>query len=299
MYASCAWFFDDIAGPEAAIALRRAAHAMDLWTELGGRPPTKIFLDVLADARSNNRKLGTGADAFVRACKDRITPERAVARSAFSCLASMASGQNRVPGFAVTTNCPATQAAPRSLRGKATVTDQRNGQSTTLGFSASHDGKADFRCQIGRDRLGLDDLDDEAVQALRLGALVRMAADCDEASGCKALLAVADRLTTCTTSEQAALAGLLARALATFLEARFGGKKTVPQADWQLALELASRAGPTQATDDWRRVQEIVWEHLALLRKQDKAAPKALHTLAERLELIKPEAKEAAGTKTE
>ena len=299
MYASCAWFFDDIAGPEAAIALRRAAHAMDLWTELGGRPPTKIFLDVLADARSNNRKLGTGADAFVRACKDRITPERAVARSAFSCLASMASGQNRVPGFAVTTNCPATQAAPRSLRGKATVTDQRNGQSTTLGFSASHDGKADFRCQIGRDRLGLDDLDDEAVQALRLGALVRMAADCDEASGCKALLAVADRLTTCTTSEQAALAGLLARALATFLEARFGGKKTVPQADWQLALDLANRAGATQATDDWRRVQEIVWEHLALLRKQDKAAPKALHTLAERLELIKPEAKEAAGTKTE
>jgi hypothetical protein len=299
MYASCAWFFDDIAGPEAAIALRRAAHAMDLWTTLGGRPPTKAFLDVLAGARSNNRKLGTGADAFARASKDRVTPERAVARSAFACLASMATGANQVPGFAVTTNCPATQEAPRALRGKATVTDQRNGQSTTLDFSASHDGKVGFQCTIGRKRLGLDNLDDEAAQALRLGAMVRMAADCDTATGCKALLAVADKLATCTTSEQTALAGLLARALATFLEAGFGGKKAVPQADWSLALEMATRAGTLQATDDWRRVQEIVWEHLSLLRSQGRAVPKTLHSLAERLELIKLEAQAAPEPKAE
>jgi hypothetical protein len=287
MYASCAWFFDDIAGTEAAIALRRAAHAMDLWTALGGKPPTRAFLDVLARARSNDRKLGTGADAIARACKDRVTPERAVARWAFSCLASMASRQDRVPGFAVSANCPAAQAAPRSLRGKATVTDQRNGTSKTLDFSASHDGKAGFGCRIGKTRLGLDDLDDEAAQALRLGALVRMATDCAQASGCKALLAVADKLATCTTNEQAALAGLLTRALATFLEARSGA--TIPRSDWQLALALADRAGTMQATDDWHRVQEIVWEHLALLRQQGKSVPKPLHVLAERLELVKPE----------
>jgi hypothetical protein len=295
MYASCAWFFDDIAGPEAAIALRRAAHAMDLWTELGGRPPSKAFLDILADARSNNRKLGTGADAFARACKDRITPERALARSAFSSLASMASVENQVPGYSVTTNCPSTQAAPRSLRGKATVIDHRNGLQTSLAFSASHDGKAGFQCKVGRKELDLDDLDNEASQALRLGALVRMAADCDKAAGCKALLAVADKLATCTTNEQAALSGLLARALATFLEARFDGKKiAMSQADWQLALELANRAGAMQATDDRRHVQEIAWEHMELYRKQGKALPKALHALARRLELIKPEAKEEA-----
>jgi alpha-amylase/alpha-mannosidase (GH57 family) len=294
MYASCAWFFDDIAGVEPAIALRRAAHAMDLWAELGGRPPTKAFLDILAEARSNDRKLGTGADAFARACKDRVTPERAVARSAFSCLASMASGENQVPGFDVMTNCPSTQAPPRVLRGKATVTERRNGLRTTLDFSASHDGKADFQCQIGKDRLSIDDLDDEAAQALRLGAMVRMAADCHEASGCKALLEVADGLATCTSGEQVALAGLLARALATFLEARFDGKKArMPQTDWLLALELADRAGTMQPTDDWRRVQEIVWEHLALLREQGKPIPKALQALAERLEMLKaPDAKE-------
>ncbi len=135
---------------------------------------------------------------------------------------------------------------------------------------------------------------DEAAQALRLGAMVRMAADCGEASGCKALLAAADGLTSCTTSERAALAGLLARSLATFLEARFTGKRALPQTDWQLALELARRAGPVQATEDWRRVQEIVWEHMALLRGQGKALPKALCTLAERLELLKSVREEVA-----
>ena len=299
MYASCAWFFDDIAGTESAIAMRRAAHAMDLWTALGGKPPSKAFVDTLASARSNDRKLGTGADAFVRTCKDRVTPERALARSAFSCLASLPSDASHVPGFTVNANCVGVSATSRSLRGKATVTDRRNDTTTTLDFAASHDGKAGFECRIGKARLGLDDLDDDAAQALRLGALVRMSADCADAAGCKALLKVADKLATCTTSEQAALAGLLARALAMFLEARFGAQKPAPQPDWRLALDMAVRAGAMQATDDWRKVQEIVWEHLARLQKQVKPVPKALHTLAERLELVKPEVVEKAETADE
>jgi alpha-amylase/alpha-mannosidase (GH57 family) len=294
MYASCAWFFDDIAGPEAAIALRRAAHAMDLWSELEGRPPTKAFLDILSDARSNDRKLGNGADAYARACKDRITPDRAVARSAFSCLAAMAPGENQVPGFVVTSGALATESVPKTLRGKAKVTDRRNGIETTLDFSATHDGKAGFECQIGKTRLGLGDLDDEAAQALRLGALVRMAANCAEADGCKALLEVADQLATCTTGEQTALSRLLVHALATFLEARFVGKKALPQTDWQVALALATRAGTLQTTDDWHRVQESVWEHMALLRKQDKAMPRPLRVLAQRLELVKPDVEKPA-----
>jgi hypothetical protein len=267
---------------------------MDLWSELEGRPPTKAFLDILSDARSNDRKLGNGADAYARACKDRITPDRAVARSAFSCLAAMAPGENQVPGFVVTSSALATDHAPKALRGKATVTDRRNGIETTLDFSATHDGKAGFECQIGKTRLGLGDLDDEAAQALRLGALVRMAADCAEAEGCKALLEVADQLATCTTGEQAALSRLLVHALATFLEARFVGKKALPQTDWQVALALATRAGTMQTTDDWHRVQEGVWEHMALLRKQDKAMPKSLRVLAQRLELVKPDVEKPA-----
>jgi hypothetical protein len=54
-----------------------------------------------------------------------------------------------------------------------------------------------------------------------------------------------------------------------------------------------------QATDDWRRVQEAVWEHLVLLRRQGKQVPKPLHTLAERLQLIKPEVDEEGGDAAE
>jgi len=300
MYASCAWFFDDIAGPEAAIAMRRAAHAMDLWKVLGGKPPEKAFVQRLAQGRSNDPKLGSGADAFARACKDRVTPESAVARATFSCLASLAPGKSALPGFDVKTNCPATQSTRRDIKGTAEVTNRRTGESKTLDFSATHDGKSGFVCRTGRKRLGLDDLDDEAAQALRLGALVRMADGAREAAGCRAFLAVADKLGTCTASEQSALAGLLTRVLATYLEHAFqnerAGKsrKAGSGVDWSLALKLADRAGTAQASDDWRRVQEIVWEYLEAKRQRRESQSEALRELALRLELVKPVSAEAS-----
>jgi alpha-amylase/alpha-mannosidase (GH57 family) len=284
MYASCAWFFDDIAGTEAAIALRRAAHALDLWKILGGKPPEKSFVAILAEARSNQPKLGTGADAFARARGDRVSPAQAVARTAFSCMASSSSGQGGFPGFDVSIDCPATQGGRRSLAGQARVTGRRTGEVTTLSFAASHDGMAGFECRVGGQRLGLDDLDEEAAQALRFGALVRMAAAASGAAGCRALLAVADKLSACTASENAALSGLLARALASYLEDGLGSRGPM---NWQLALRLADRAGAVQTTDDWRRLQEIVWEHLESLRRRRESPQKPLRALAERLSLLK------------
>ena len=283
MYASCAWFFDDIAGPEAAIALRRAAHAMDLWRTLGGKPPEKSFTAILAEARSNQPKLGTGADAFARTRKDRVSPAQAVARQAFSCLASSSSGQGALSGYDVRIDCPAGKDRRSSLAGQALVTTRRTGETTELAFTATHDGKAGFECRIGGKRLQLDDLDDEAAQALRFGALVRMAAGAEEAAGCRALLAVASKLGACTAGEQAALSGLLARALARYLERGLGRSG---QLDWPLALRLADHAGVAQATDDWRRVQELVWEHLEALRRRRELPQRALRTLAERLQLL-------------
>src|SRR4029078_12349104 len=62
MYASCGWFFDDVAGLEGALVIRMGAHALDLLAGLGGRAPTRQVLDILAEAKSNRRELGTGAD---------------------------------------------------------------------------------------------------------------------------------------------------------------------------------------------------------------------------------------------
>ena len=284
MYASCAWFFDDVAGTETAIAMRRAAHAMDVWKALGGKPPVKSFTSILAEARSNQAKLGTGADAFARACRDRVSRAQAVARAAFTCLASSSATQSGWPGFEVRIDCAATTEGRRSISGQAHLKRRRTGEEDTLDFTASHDGKAAFECRIDGRNLDLDDLDEEAAQALRFGALVRMAPEAREAAGCRALLAVADKLGACTAGEQTALAGLLTRVLASYLEHGFETGKSF---DWQLALQLADRAGTPKTTDDWRRVQEIVWEHLEALRRRRESPGKALRVLAERLELLK------------
>ncbi len=176
--------------------------------------------------------------------------------------------------------------------------ERTTGNTTTVEFSGTYDGGAGFACEIGRRTLGLDDLDAAAVQALRLGALWRMAPGTREASGCRALLAVADKLAPCTTSEQADLTRLMTLALVTYLEARIdatrGGARGQNEepADWQLALTLVDHAGSIAPTNDWRRVQEIVWEHLEALRARHVALPKLLRVLADRLELVKREVAE-------
>jgi hypothetical protein len=292
MYASCAWFFDDIAGTEAAIALRRAAHAMDLWKKLGGKTPEKAFVEVLAQARSNDPALGSGADAFARACDDRVTAESATARAAFSMLASMASDDGVSPGFTVEMAGPTKPPLRSEIKGKAEITHRRTGERKDIAFSASYDGKSSFVCRMPGKQLGLDDLDDEARQALRFGALVRLAGSTRGTSGCRAFLAVADKLGACSLSEQAALDGLLARVLGNYLEN--GLRKSTDYVDWSLARELATRASAVQANDDWRRVQETVWEHLEALRGSAKALPQALLDLATRLELVETSAASAA-----
>jgi len=60
MYTSCGWFFNDIAGIETVQVLRYAARAIDLYEQLGETPPTDAFLEVLAEARSNDPAAGDG-----------------------------------------------------------------------------------------------------------------------------------------------------------------------------------------------------------------------------------------------
>jgi hypothetical protein len=107
------------------------------------------------------------------------------------------------------------------------------------------------------------------------------------------LVAVAKELGPCNANEHAALGGLFTRALALFLEQQ----RPYQTADWQLALELAERIGPAKATDDWRRVQEMVWEHMETALNLGKAMPKPLASLAEQMELVNkaPAAETVAG----
>src|SRR6185436_20432572 len=101
MYASCGWFFDDVAGVESALVIRQATYALDLWKDLGGKPPTEAVRERLAEARSNMPGAGTGADVFARMSEHRTTSVHAVAAVALAELAGAAgAGRDRtsVPG---------------------------------------------------------------------------------------------------------------------------------------------------------------------------------------------------------
>jgi alpha-amylase/alpha-mannosidase (GH57 family) len=64
MYTSCGWFFNDISGIETVQVLKYSARALDLMDQLGLPSVRDKFLDILGQARSNRREMGTGADIF-------------------------------------------------------------------------------------------------------------------------------------------------------------------------------------------------------------------------------------------
>lgn len=69
MFTSCGWFFSDLAGIETLQVLRYAARVIDLMNQLGLDPPTKEFLALLAEAKSNRPEKGNGAEIFLRYIK--------------------------------------------------------------------------------------------------------------------------------------------------------------------------------------------------------------------------------------
>jgi hypothetical protein len=64
MYASCAWFFEDVARVETAYALRHAARAIQLTRENGGLNLEPGFLTRLAAAKGNQPEKGDAAAVY-------------------------------------------------------------------------------------------------------------------------------------------------------------------------------------------------------------------------------------------
>lgn len=80
MYTSCGWFFSDISGIESVQVLKYAERVNDLFEELDSRSPRDGMLEILAEAKSNKKDLGNGADICRRMVDPvRVTPGRAAA----------------------------------------------------------------------------------------------------------------------------------------------------------------------------------------------------------------------------
>ena len=94
MYASCGWFFNDLAGIETIQVLRYAARVFDLLGELGVDPPEEAFFVLLRRARSNRPEEGSGVDVWERhVVPARVGPARVVAHMALLDLL----GKRRLP----------------------------------------------------------------------------------------------------------------------------------------------------------------------------------------------------------
>ena len=63
-YASCGWFFDDVAGLESVLILRHAARVLELLEQVGAPSPRDEFETILARAKSNDPERGNGRDVF-------------------------------------------------------------------------------------------------------------------------------------------------------------------------------------------------------------------------------------------
>jgi Domain of unknown function (DUF3536)/Glycosyl hydrolase family 57 len=176
MYASCGWFFDDVAGIESALVIRQAAYALDLWKELGGRPPAKEFVDRLAEARSNIPQAGTGADVYRRVTQHRTTAAHALAAAALSEVAGAqpsAATHRDVAGFAI--DRPRPKANHTAIKGKATVRHLRTGDTEDLAYEARAQGPLNLVAKVGKHSFALPALPEEAREPIALALLSRLA----------------------------------------------------------------------------------------------------------------------------
>jgi len=72
MYTSCGWFFDEISGIETTQIMQYGARAMELHKKLGGRDLEPEFLTLLAQAPSNVKRFGNGADVYLQCVKPQV-----------------------------------------------------------------------------------------------------------------------------------------------------------------------------------------------------------------------------------
>jgi hypothetical protein len=285
MYASCGWFFDDIAGVESMLILRQAAHVVDLWQRLGGRPPVAAFEELLASGRSNSPQHGHGGQVFRVVARDRMTPARAAAHFAFTHLEAPAA-RLHTPGFEL--RAPPDAARPGGtgddgapgglISGRLDVTTRRTGERLSLAFTIRHDGDLDPTLSSDGERVTLGDLPTDLREPIVLAALARLAAGRPSAAACRAALALAPRSVQGQSPELEDSFARLAAALV--------GQLTVTTAsDDALALvtKLVEKAGLPRRTPHTPFIEEQLWQLLAAHDEAKLPPPPALRTLADRL----------------
>jgi Domain of unknown function (DUF3536)/Glycosyl hydrolase family 57 len=275
MYASCAWFFDDIAGLEASLVIRIGAHALDLMRQAGGTPPLRKVLAALAEGKSNLPEAGTGADVYRKVAMHQVTATHAIAGAALEALvAPQAFDSETVPGFDVTLSGHLEETAPgvRQLEGTARARQRRLGTTEELPFLATTRPDGQFEAQVGGRRLSLDDLGDEARGTLVMAALPTLLAEVRSPKVARLVVSAAREVPPDgDTPAGVARRSLLARVVLILL----GEGGSVPSAEMlQLCGSLFDLLALPAGSPERRAIEERIWALIA--RGRPNAALRAL-----------------------
>jgi hypothetical protein len=285
MYASCAWFFDDIAGLEASLVIRIGAHALDLMRQAGGTPPERDVLAALAAGKSNRPEAGTGADVYRKVAAHQVTATHAVAGAALEALvAPQAFDAQVVAGFDVTLSGHLEETSPgvRRLEGSALARQRRTGATEELSFAASERPGGRYEARVGGRRLSLDDLGDEARGTLVMAALPALLPEVGSLPVARLVVSAAREVPPDgDTPAGVARRALLARVVLILL----GEEGETPGAEaLHLCGELADLLALPAGIPERRAIEERIWALIARGRP-----PAALRALAEKVGFARSE----------
>ena len=294
MYASCGWFFDDVAGIESALVIRQAAYVLDLWKRFAPRPPTKEFLARLGEARSNLRHAGTGAEVFARVARQRTTGAEAAAAVAFAHLARVDSGVCQVPGFSVAaarSTWSRSKKAETETQGQLGVTNNRTGETETVSYQAQQRAPLSLAAQVkgklsaptGR-RLTLDELPDELRDPVARELVERMTLAAKiTARDCRAAIELGRSSVGAGVEVDPMFHDLLATLIVRLLaneEADAAKEETLA-----VVLELLEALPESKRFEPQRRMQEWLWSGFEALRGRGRSPSVVLRALADKVGL--------------
>lgn len=151
MYTSCGWFFSDISGIESTQVLKYAGRVLDHLDELGFGAPRAEMLEVLAEAKSNKKDLGNGADIYHKLVEPvRVTPHRVAAHIAITSLVDHTTDSGDIAGFTF-----ARKQLERRQDGRVTLLtaeialkDRMTGRAHARAVCGMHFGGVDFYCVV-------------------------------------------------------------------------------------------------------------------------------------------------------
>ncbi|MDJ0744094.1 MAG: DUF3536 domain-containing protein [Xenococcaceae cyanobacterium MO_167.B27] len=178
MYTSCGWFFEEISRPEGVQILRYASRAIELAGEVGGVNLQQEFIERLAQAPSNVKSFGDGAEVYYQlVIPTQVSLEQVAAHYAISSLFTKYHREEKVYCYiAEQLDYQKQRLGTLALAvGQVKLTSEITRETQHFTFAAFHLGGWDFHCCIKpfAGRLAYSQLKEQLFAALKQASVAQ------------------------------------------------------------------------------------------------------------------------------